>query len=548
MDTLDKERKLIKERMEQIRENKRNPKEAQYKITIAAGEPVLMDDAEEFKALSRMGEILEFGLAQKMDNEYLELREKTKLEEIDQSLKDQLSSTSESDFDEPEVKEAQIEEEKPQTIQDASIEASQPADSVGIADTREYIKKIVGQSTYSNEAIPLGPSSIEIHKEKTDSDTLKNEINHDSKPDFDYIRSHAIDVDFEPIIDDNQNTFAPNVKDASQTGPEPFAPNMSGQPENQPDPFAPNMDNQTFTFTNSSTSSAPIIGDSMGNDDLESTSNAIEDDEPVEVVKTTLWEKIKDHKKQILIGMGITALAISVAVAIATIAPAALAASQTSQIVGLVGDMIRNGAQWHIASAAEQIGLHASNTTLASIISSLGGPAATYTNATGAWAIGGQTLTQFAATAATNAAAAASKLSLLKGGTIAGAILGGGMAVTGTLLPGKKSQEYMTIKKSIKNLIEAASSMDKESQTKTAQMISNRIISSDRLSDSERNILFRKLQNALKKIKKQNMKMEQPVQEQEQHQEQSIPYGISEEEINEMFYGTESEPEPAKAM
>ncbi len=254
-------------------------------------------------------------------------------------------------------------------------------------------------------------------------------------------------------------------------------------------------------------------------------------DDLVEVEKITPWKWIKKHKKAILIGLGVTALTITAVLLFNQILPAlaakvaadsatqgAIAASaNATKIAELAAGMINNGNSWSAAmSAAEQLGLHSANVSLANTISNLTGMAANYSSASGAWTIGSQTLAQFAASSAATAQtlAADAAAAALKATTAAAhftklthlgtalSVSGLGSLGAGLLIPKEKSQEYHEIKKMIDAYKKDIPTLNKNSKTTRAQEISNRIIASDSISNKERDILLRKLQNAIKKAKK----------------------------------------------
>lgn len=257
----------------------------------------------------------------------------------------------------------------------------------------------------------------------------------------------------------------------------------------------------------------------------------------VEVEKITPWKWVKKHKKAILIGLGISALAITTIIFFNQILPALAAkaaaevaaegavttATKASQIAGLASDMINNGKLWATAATqAEQLGLHSANVSIANTIGNLTGTSAVFSETAGAWTFGSQTLAQFAAstaataeslsaaatTAIANAATAAAQFTKL---THIGAALGtAGWASfgAGMLIPKDKSKEYHEIKKMIDAYKKDIPSLDKNKRTSRAQEISNKIIASDEISNNERDILLRKLQQAIKKARKTSSKVE----------------------------------------
>lgn len=272
------------------------------------------------------------------------------------------------------------------------------------------------------------------------------------------------------------------------------------------------------------------IGHQEPNDKKKEEDNLDDLDGLVEVEKITPWKWVKKHKKAILIGLGIAALSVTAIIVINQLIPAYIAslaaesaaveatatATKASQVAGLAGDMIKNGKLWSTVSQAQQINLHSANVNLANMISHLTGTANAFNGGTGAWTFGAETLTQFAASATstaqtlsnaanaaiTAAATAASKVSLLTNIANFGIIGGAASFGTGLLIPKEKSKEYHEIKKMIDAYVRDIPNMDNKAKTTRAQEISNRIIASDTIDNKERDILLRKLQKAIRKVKK----------------------------------------------
>lgn len=229
-------------------------------------------------------------------------------------------------------------------------------------------------------------------------------------------------------------------------------------------------------------------------------------DEPEEPEKLSKWKKagkwVSKHKKQILIAVGLTALTIAVVVAITQLAPALLAASQAENVAGLAAQMVNNGSLWHAASATEKAALHAANTALASQISAIGGASNAFNAASGVWTLGTQALPAFAESTLQAASAAKTAAAALMHGTALTAALGGLTAVTGVVLPKKKSAAYKTIRNDINNFADTLENSDMELNTLVANKIADKINSSSELSDNEKKALLNKLQRALSKAKK----------------------------------------------
>ncbi len=514
MDIIDNERNLIKERMKQIKDDMRDVKRPNRHIVIAAGEPVLQEDQDEYRALARMAELLEYGLKEKFTGEYDKLRKETKLEGIDTSISEKISPSisSEEKIDEPvQIVAPSIPVEEQFTIDAESSKiasskkeivtptASKALPEQGTQDTllNDYVNGQLQDSLYNQDA----RLAVDPNLESVVVDIVPNKPKDASY--FEEIKAHAIDADYKPV-DETKNDSPFFGKPTEEETPS-FAPNMKSLPSQT-------ADNQGF----------PSILETNHNQssDNETNNSTTTDEELIEVESITPWQWVKDHKKQILIGLGLTAITIAIVIAVTQVLPAFLAATQAAteasiaasnatQISSLANSMLSNSALWHTASATEQVALHSANIATSNIISSLTGSVATYNNALGAWTIGGQTISQFAASAtataseaATVAAAAASKVTALSHAVLGTSIGGIGLIGAGHLLPKKKSKEYKTFKASINNLVNAAPSLSKEDRSKTAQTLQNQIKTSQSLSNEEKKILYRKLQVAIKKMDK----------------------------------------------
>ena len=192
--------------------------------------------------------------------------------------------------------------------------------------------------------------------------------------------------------------------------------------------------------------------------------------------KTCKW--LNEHKKQILIALGIAALAVAVIVAFQYLIPAItaannaaiaansanLAAMNASNLSSITSSMVSNSTLWHSATAAEQVALHASNQGLASVVQALTGKAAVF-GSNGVWTFGGTPLAELAATnvaAASTAAAEATALtaklaaaqsavSALSTKALTYGLTGLGLSGLGVILPNKKSK-YDKYRKTINNI------------------------------------------------------------------------------------------------
>ena len=191
--------------------------------------------------------------------------------------------------------------------------------------------------------------------------------------------------------------------------------------------------------------------------------------------KTCKW--LNEHKKQILIALGIAALAVAVIVAFQYLIPAItaannaaiaansanLAAMNASNLSSLTSTMVSNSTLWHSATAAEQVALHASNQGLASAVQALTGKAAVFGN--GIWTFGGTPLAELATTHATAASTAAaeataltaklasaqSAVTALSSKALTYGLTGLGLTGLGVILPNRKTK-YEKYRKTINNI------------------------------------------------------------------------------------------------
>lgn len=231
-----------------------------------------------------------------------------------------------------------------------------------------------------------------------------------------------------------------------------------------------------------------------------------EEEKLYEVVKTSLWTKIKDHKKEILIALGIAAISISLIVLVTQLLPAYVAASNASTIAGLAQEMVNNSALHLTSNAAEKVALHAANRSLANGISALSGLANNFNTSTYLWTFGGQPIADFVASSVTTAAAATAKVSSLTNLSLISGL--GGLGTLGLgLVTRKKSKEFKEIKEEIYALLDTAEERTVEEQIAEAQKITNKIIASEKLTENEKMVLFKRLQKAIARARKYGKKV-----------------------------------------
>ena len=215
--------------------------------------------------------------------------------------------------------------------------------------------------------------------------------------------------------------------------------------------------------------------------------------------RTCRW--INEHKKQILIAIGIALLIIAVIVALQYLIPAITTMLQTSQVATLSSAMMENGALWHGAIASEQAALHGANTALASTIQTLTGSQAIFDTATGIWTIGGTELSKFTAGAIANATTAAGAATSLTNGVMGLGIAGLGLTGIGALLP-QKSTAYKNILKNIKDLKKNMGNMSHEEVKQKVAEIVEEINKETNLTDSEKERLTGKSNKLINKSEK----------------------------------------------
>lgn len=476
MKIYDDEKELVKKRIEEIRENKRTAT-GDRKIIIAAGEPVLYDDADEYKALNRMAEILEFGMKQISDWEYLNLREMTSLPSLDPAVKNFFKNPKDMTVSNSSASSTERKEESKKGDTPADQSDEEKRERPTIEEQKEepqpqtFIDFVVGAKpgfNYSKElSTPLNDAPEIKMSDSFEEDTEKEKI-----PNFKR-QGPIIDVDYREVYDDEIE--------------EPHYLEGHADPEQNHN----------------------LKGD---------------DEELIEVASTSPWKWVKDHKKQIIIALGLTALSVALVLTVTELLPAYIASVKASEVAGLASEMIKNATLHHVSIASEKLALHGANTALAGQIASLTGMANSFNTATGVWTIGTETLSQFAITSAEAAAAATSKVLSLKGASLLTGFGGIGLMGIGHLTPQKKTEEYKTIKNMIDKMNITQNAVSQDDVTKTAQMISNKIISSPCLAEREREILFKKLQKTLKNTRKNlsNDEIEKTIYDADEQRPESI--------------------------
>ena len=225
-----------------------------------------------------------------------------------------------------------------------------------------------------------------------------------------------------------------------------------------------------------------------------------DDEDEIEVVKSTPWQWIKDHKKQILIALGITALAISLIVVVTQLLPAIMAAQQATYTSGILSQMVTNSNLWAGSSIAEQAALHGANTALASNVSALTGMTTSFNAGSGIWTIGSQALGEAAKAAAITAAKAKGAVTALQTLSLVSGIGGLSALGLGTGLI-NRSDEFKNINEEIKLLSEELEFISDEDY-KTKLSIIHTKIEESKISFNEKKVLLKKLKKVSIKRKK----------------------------------------------
>lgn len=248
-----------------------------------------------------------------------------------------------------------------------------------------------------------------------------------------------------------------------------------------------------------------------------------EEEGEIEVTKMTPWEWIKAHKKQILIGLGLAAIAVAIIVFVSHVIPAIAAVNEAN----VLNTMLANGHNWFGASNVVQQQLHAHNITLAK---SLGIGQSAFNNITGAWTIGGKTLAEAAGLATSKASALLSALPTVGGLTI-GTSLAGLTSIGIGVFSKERSDEYKKFYSRIKKLKENMEKMDPNEFHLELAKLENEICDSKKLSKFESKLLLIKLSSVAKKrkkIDKENINVIEP--EQVEQTPVSKPQGTNEPE------------------
>lgn len=521
---LEKEKQLIKERISELEKNEREA--GKYnEFMIANGRPILKVNVEEYLALVRMQEIINNNFEQKSKYEYIEEREKTSLGHIDDDIYQKfINNSHEKDYIAEEK--AKVESRISKIISDYRFAGKgvlfSQADNgqMVISDNVEEFNSLLKMKKLLDLNLNT-PNYYDYMNLR-----VMTELGQMSDIDYANLMGRINDKDYsQPVIgeekvDGKRKYTGPEIiigdqpQDTMETPVENpiIPPEPSEQPVEESPVDQPANNGGSGEDVEEPTNVEEEIPQADGEvDEPEEEIDEIIDEEPIKVVKTSAWQWVKDHKKQILIALGITALSITTIVVLTQVLPALMASMKAAQVAGLASEMVTNGQMYFAASASEKLALHGANTALADVITSITGAANTFNTTTGVWTLGAQTLPEFAQSAAVAATAATSKLTTLTGISLAGGIGGLGSLGAGLMLPKKKSKAYKEIATQINNLNDAIDDLDESTLRSIAQEINNKIMFSNELTTNERNKLFRKLSSVLKKanIKTQTVQQEE---------------------------------------
>lgn len=231
---------------------------------------------------------------------------------------------------------------------------------------------------------------------------------------------------------------------------------------------------------------------------IEDLSHQEETGPKIKVVAKKAWTWTKNHKKQILIAIGISLLIVTAIIALQGILPSIPALTQASNISTTCSCMLNNASLMNGVAAAQQASLQGANTILASTLQNLTGSSVVL-NGAGTWSVGGQSLATFAAKAAADYNALLAPM--IKMGNVATALGLGGIASVagGILLPNKeKSSGFKNINKKINDLFESVSSLERNDAYLKCKDILLLTKQSPTMSEAEKKIIIKKVKKCLK--------------------------------------------------
>ncbi len=223
-----------------------------------------------------------------------------------------------------------------------------------------------------------------------------------------------------------------------------------------------------------------------------------EDFEPI--VKVSKWDWLKKHKKPILIGLGITAIALSCAVGLPALIPALKTMNSSQETANLAVLMLDNAKEASKLEVAAQGTLHNANIALANKITGMSNIKSAYDSASGIWTLNSLKLPDFIISETHKALDAASQFAGIRDKMLAGGAVGLGLLGTGICMPRKKSQEYQKTVNKIEEYQEHIEFKTNDELDKVYRDITSSINTSESLKGWEKKKLLKKLKKAKSNI------------------------------------------------
>lgn len=293
-------------------------------------------------------------------------------------------------------------------------------------------------------------------------------------------------IDKEETVEEKHEHTESATKKQEQSTSTPDAPAESDETINK---------EQELDTPTQDTSKSP--DESATKDDVEFLT---EEEPKIKVIAKRACKWLNKHKKQILIGVGISLLIVATIVAIQYLLPAITSMIKASEVANLSMAMVNNGAAWHAAIASEQAALHSANTALASAIQTITGNQALFNIGSGVWTIGGTELGHFTAGAIATAAKSTAVVSSLSNALLGLGIGGLGTTALGALLPQNKSEKYIELRKKIRKLNRSYADISHEETIAEVENIIAEIKASN-LNIDEQNRLINKAQKIINQSK-----------------------------------------------
>jgi len=473
---------LVKKRLEDINNEKSRPGDKVF--VIASGDPVLEEFKDEYSALKRMKEILENNFQQAEDYEYLNARKITKLPKLAAGMEERFAHS--------------LAQENEQNFNPSPAPAPAPAPAPVQSHklTQEEIERILGGDLGSNPeppAEPIAEINNPIKPEPAPAPAPAPAGSEQQQDNLIYLTPDQL----EKLVSDavtkalaqinlGSNTQTPTAPESEQP---PLDPTQQG-PEQNPNPGEPPEQVPDLTpEQEAAMAQAMLNGVPEHNND---------DDDLEPIVKVSKWQWIKNHKKPILIALGITAMALTVVLGLHNIFPALKVIENSQELANLGGQMLENS---KLASlGVDHLSLHSANTALAEQITEMSQIKHTFDAASGTWTFGTKGLQDFVTSQLAKAAAAEHTVSTIKAAMTAGGITSFGLLGTGLIMPRAKSQEFKDIAKEIKeypNNIEFSTNNELDARHNALE---SKINESTTLKNWEKKKLLKKLKKAQKNV------------------------------------------------